>query len=34
MARLMGPALAGAIIAIADTGGAFAVQGCMLIATV
>ena len=34
MARLMGPALAGAIIAVADTGGAFAVQAaCMLIAT-
>ena len=34
MARLLGPALAGAIIAIADTGGAFAVQAaCMLIAT-
>ncbi len=34
MARLMGPAMAGAIIAIADTGGAFAVQAaCMLIAT-
>ena len=35
MARLVGPAIAGAIIVIADTGGAFAVQaGCMLIATV
>jgi MFS family permease len=34
MARLMGPALAGAIIAVADTGGAFAVQAaCMLMAT-
>jgi MFS family permease len=34
MARLMGPAMAGAIIAVADTGGAFAVQAaCMLIAT-
>jgi MFS family permease len=35
MARLVGPALAGAIIAISDTGGAFAVQaGCMFMATV
>jgi MFS family permease len=35
MARLLGPAIAGAIIAISDTGGAFAVQAaCMLIATV
>jgi MFS family permease len=34
MARLMGPAMAGAIIAIADTGGAFAMQAaCMLLAT-
>jgi MFS family permease len=34
MARLMGPAMAGAIIAIADTGGAFAMQAaCMFIAT-
>ena len=34
MARLMGPALAGAIIVVADTGGAFAVQAaCMLIAS-
>ena len=34
MARLMGPALAGAIIAFADTSGAFAVQAaCMLLAT-
>jgi predicted MFS family arabinose efflux permease len=34
MARLTGPALAGAIIAVSDTGGAFAVQAvCMLIAT-
>src|SRR5512145_2234644 len=34
MARLMASALSGAIIAIADTGGAFAVQAaCMLIAT-
>jgi predicted MFS family arabinose efflux permease len=33
MARLAGPALAGAIIALADTGGAFAVQAaCMFIA--
>lgn len=32
-ARLVGPALAGVIIAVADTGGAFAVQACcMLIA--
>jgi len=30
MARLVGPALAGAIIAIADTGGAFAVQAACL----
>jgi predicted MFS family arabinose efflux permease len=30
MARLAGPALAGAIIAIADTGGAFAVQAACL----
>ena len=35
MARLMGPALAGAIIASADTGGAFAVQAaCMFLATI
>ena len=35
MARLMGPALAGATIAIADTGSAFAMQAaCMFIATV
>jgi predicted MFS family arabinose efflux permease len=35
MARLMGPALAGAIIALSDTGGAFAVQAaCMLVATI
>ena len=35
MARLMGPALAGAIIAVADTSGAFAVQAaCLLIATI
>ena len=35
MARLVGPALAGAIIALADTGGAFAVQAaCMFIAVV
>jgi len=35
MARLVGPALAGAIIAIADTGGAFAVQAaCLFIAMV
>jgi predicted MFS family arabinose efflux permease len=35
MARLVGPAMAGAIIVVADTGGAFAVQAaCMLIATV
>src|SRR5688572_20660641 len=35
MARLAGPALAGAIIALADTGGAFAVQAaCMFIAMV
>ena len=35
LARLLGPALAGAIIALADTGGAFAVQAaCLLIATV
>ncbi|HKA44970.1 MAG TPA: MFS transporter [Burkholderiales bacterium] len=34
MARLVGPALAGAIIAMADTGGAFAVQAaCMFMAT-
>jgi len=34
MARLAGPALAGAIIAAADTGGAFAVQAaCMFLAT-
>lgn len=34
MARLLGPALAGAIIAVADTGSAFAVQAaCMLMAT-
>ena len=34
MARLIGPAFAGAIIALVDTGGAFAVQAaCMLIAT-
>ena len=34
MARLMGPALAGALIAVADTGGAFAVQAaCMFVAT-
>lgn len=33
MARLAGPALAGAIIAFADTGGAFAVQAaCLLMA--
>ena len=33
MSRLVGPALAGAIIAIADTGGAFAVQAaCMFVA--
>jgi MFS family permease len=30
MSRLVGPALAGAIIAIADTGGAFAVQAAFL----
>jgi predicted MFS family arabinose efflux permease len=35
MARLVGPALAGAIIAMADTGGAFAVQAaCMFTAMV
>jgi MFS family permease len=34
MARLLGPALAGAIIAVAGTGGAFGLQAaCMLIAT-
>ena len=34
MARLLGPALAGAIIAVADTGGAFGLQAaCMFIAT-
>ncbi len=34
MARLVGPALAGAIIVVADTGGAFAVQAaCLFIAT-
>jgi predicted MFS family arabinose efflux permease len=34
MARLVGPALAGAIIALADTGGAYTVQAaCLLIAT-
>ena len=33
LARLLGPALAGAIIVVAGTGGAFAVQaGCMLVA--
>jgi predicted MFS family arabinose efflux permease len=33
MARLLGPALAGAIIALTDTGGAFAVQAaCMFLA--
>ena len=33
VARLMGPALAGAIIAVSDTGGAFAVQAaCMFMA--
>lgn len=35
MARLLGPAMAGAIIAVAGTGGAFALQAaCLLIATV
>jgi MFS family permease len=35
MARLMGPAMAGAIIAVSDTGGAFAVQAaCMFVASV
>jgi len=35
MARLLGPAMAGAIIAVAGTGGAFALQAaCMLVATV
>src|SRR5262245_14836608 len=35
MSRLVGPALAGAIIAVADTGGAFAVQAaCMFMAVV
>ena len=35
MSRLLGPALAGAIIAMVDTGGAFAVQAaCMFIAVV
>ena len=34
LARLTGPALAGALIALADTGGAFAVQAaCMFLAT-
>jgi MFS family permease len=34
MARLAGPALAGAIIAFADTGGAFAVQAAFLLMAV